>query len=990
MPDGYSIVIPQRIDDRGRFLSYDVKHTPRTRYKRHADGYGDGDGDGDGDDDDDGDTLFFKVRAYETDFHLNVTLCRDLVSRDFVVEHWGRNGTTHARRHQPSDDCHFVGHVSNVAQSSVAISTCRGMHGVILTGDEDFIIEPLRDASQHFDANASRDEDGQPHIIYKRSSLQSHRHRKHGHCGVKDASRHHHHKLKTSLSAKPTTRRQRAVGRRRRRRKRSVSREYFVETLVVVDKRMVGYHGNQEIEPYVLTVMNIVAKLYRHESIGNSVSIVITRLVLLTEDQPDLSISHHADRSLDSFCRWQSTINPAVGSKRKEDQGLAHHDNAVLITRYDICTYKNRPCGTLGLAPVAGMCEPDRSCSISEDIGLASAFTIAHEIGHNKLRELCTELWCINYQGRCVTNSIPAADGTNCSTSRTQDGWCYQGDCIAKGYRPSAVDGGWSDWSSWDMCTRTCGGGVEKSQRNCDKPRPMNDGKYCLGERVRYRSCNAHDCPINSTDFRAIQCASYNHIPFRKVYYNWVPFTGSQVKPCALNCLADGHHFYTERAPKVIDGTRCYPGQLDMCVNGDCKTVGCDGILNSNTVEDKCRVCGGDGSTCRTISGEIDSILPQGGSGHAACSRCMNGSLHGVRGFLRKLLDIPLSLVNVENSTDIAGHVRRVRVQIVETAAINYIPCCVHTVIYTARLPIVLGSGHAACSRCMNGSLHGVRGYVEVIHIPKGAVYIDIREVGTTRNYLSLKTTGEKYYINGAWTIDWPRMFEVAGTVFEYKRPEHTPEVLTARGPTTEDLVVMVLVQELKVAVRYQYNIPVDNDSGEPVKYSWQYTLWTECSQSCGSGNYNYLDCKRKWLCPLTCGSNVTATRGVHCVRGDTGATVDDSFCIRNERPASKTKCNTTECPPAAWKTGDWSQCSVSCGNGIKRRNVACKSHAGENSNTCAKSKRPVDQEMCGASCTECVDVTSVPYCPLVVKYKFCDRDYFRQLCCKTCEDNGQ
>lgn len=35
-----------------------------------------------------------------------------------------------------------------------------------------------------------------------------------------------------------------------------------------------------------------------------------------------------------------------------------------------------------GLAPVGGMCEPERSCSINEDIGLATAFTIAHEIGH--------------------------------------------------------------------------------------------------------------------------------------------------------------------------------------------------------------------------------------------------------------------------------------------------------------------------------------------------------------------------------------------------------------------------------------------------------------------------------------------------------------------------------------------------------------------------------------------------------------------------------
>lgn len=64
------------------------------------------------------------------------------------------------------------------------------------------------------------------------------------------------------------------------------------------------------------------------------------------------------------------------------ENGVANHDTAVLITRYDICIYKNKPCGTLGLAPVGGMCERERSCSINEDIGLATAFTIAHEIGH--------------------------------------------------------------------------------------------------------------------------------------------------------------------------------------------------------------------------------------------------------------------------------------------------------------------------------------------------------------------------------------------------------------------------------------------------------------------------------------------------------------------------------------------------------------------------------------------------------------------------------
>ena len=53
-----------------------------------------------------------------------------------------------------------------------------------------------------------------------------------------------------------------------------------------------------------------------------------------------------------------------------------------LCTDVDGVYEKLVQCGVSGLAPVAGMCEDERSCSINEDIGLASAFTIAHEIGH--------------------------------------------------------------------------------------------------------------------------------------------------------------------------------------------------------------------------------------------------------------------------------------------------------------------------------------------------------------------------------------------------------------------------------------------------------------------------------------------------------------------------------------------------------------------------------------------------------------------------------
>lgn len=43
------------------------------------------------------------------------------------------------------------------------------------------------------------------------------------------------------------------------RNKRSISRNYFVEALVVADSGMVEFHQDGEIETYILTLMNMVS-----------------------------------------------------------------------------------------------------------------------------------------------------------------------------------------------------------------------------------------------------------------------------------------------------------------------------------------------------------------------------------------------------------------------------------------------------------------------------------------------------------------------------------------------------------------------------------------------------------------------------------------------------------------------------------------------------------------------------------------------------------
>ena len=44
-------------------------------------------------------------------------------------------------------------------------------------------------------------------------------------------------------------------------RKRSVSLERNVETLVVADQKMTEFYSNEDIETYILTVMNMVSPL---------------------------------------------------------------------------------------------------------------------------------------------------------------------------------------------------------------------------------------------------------------------------------------------------------------------------------------------------------------------------------------------------------------------------------------------------------------------------------------------------------------------------------------------------------------------------------------------------------------------------------------------------------------------------------------------------------------------------------------------------------
>ncbi|KAM9096306.1 A disintegrin and metalloproteinase with thrombospondin motifs 12 [Sarcophilus harrisii] len=955
----YHVVGPVKVNATGHFVSHALHHhassggnARRRRDLEHQD-----------------DQVYYKIAHEDKNLFFNLTVNRGFLFNNYILERRYGNLTGAKMESHSGSSCHFHGTVlqSGVGDGTAALSACKGLTGFFRLPHGDYFIEPVK---MHPLAEGKH----HPHIIYKRQvhpdSLKrrwASPEQKEPACGLNDS------RAIFQQQEQQRERWERNNVSKKRLSRRSISKERWVETLVVADTKMIEYHGSDSVESYILTIMNMVTGLFHNPSIGNAIHIVVVRLILLEEEEQGLKIVHHADKTLASFCKWQKSINP------KSDLNPAHHDVAVLLTRKDICAGVNHPCETLGLSHLSGMCQPHRSCNINEDSGLPLAFTIAHELGHSfgiqhdgrendcepvgrhpyimsrqlqydptpltwskcskeyitrfldrgwgfclddvpqkkglkskviapgviydihhqcqlqygpnatfcqEVDNICQTLWC-SVKGSCRSKLDAAADGTRCGEKK----WCMAGKCITVGKKPESIPGGWGRWSPWSHCSRTCGAGVQSAERLCNNPEPKFGGKYCTGERKRYRLCNIHPCRIDVPTFRQMQCSEFDTVPYKNEFYHWFPVFNSEY-PCELYCRPIDGQFSEKMLDAVIDGTPCFEGgnSRNVCINGICKMVGCDYEIDSNATEDRCGVCLGDGSACHTVK----KIFKQ------------------KEGF----------------------------------------------------------------------------GYVDIGLIPKGARDIRVVEVEEAGNFLAIRSEDpEKYYLNGGFIIQWNGDYKLAGTVFQYDRKGDL-ENLRAAGPTNESVWIQLLFQVTNPGIKYEYTIRKDGSSENDIEkpqYFWQYGSWTDCSATCGTGIRRQTarcmkkgkgmvratfcdpetqpngrqkkcyerDCPPRWwagewqACSATCGLQGEKKRTVLCIQtvGSDEQALPAKDCHHLLKPKTLISCNRDVLCPSDWTVSNWSECTVSCGGGVRIRNVTC---AKNNDEPCDFTKKPNSRALCG------------------------------------------
>ncbi|XP_060790679.1 papilin isoform X1 [Neoarius graeffei] len=471
----------------------------------------------------------------------------------------------------------------------------------------------------------------------------------------------------------------------------------------------------------------------------------------------------------------------------------------------------------------------------------------------------------------------------------------------------------WAEWGSYGECSRSCGIGVTVRMRRCVSQR-TDGGHSCVGPDKSYRTCNIQDCPEGSRDFREEQCSQFDGTDFHGKYYKWLAYYGAE-NQCELNCIPKGENFYFRHRSSVMDGTPCQPGKRDICVEGVCRRLGCDSMLDSGQQEDACLQCGGNGQSCHFIRNTFTmQALP---NGYNQMFIIPVGATS-----IRITENVPtrnyLAVKNVRGEYYLNGH------WVIESSRSTPIS---GTMLYYQR-----GAEGEMSPETITGS--GPTTEPLVIELitqePNQGIQYEY--------YLPNSHPREGYY----WSYgSWSACSKECGSGYQSRLVfctvdnEAYPDYLCASLPrplNNQTCNDQPCPQTRRLAYVYPPQIWTTKEERHVYDqvYSWKASEWNRCSVTCGGG---------------------TQVRRVECISHDVSGRrlVEDSLCeAYTPRPVSQQTCNVQHC--AQYSVSSWSQCSVTCGSGEQTRQVMCVGSAGGNhvaDYMCASLHKPPSTQTC-------------------------------------------
>ncbi|KFP04472.1 A disintegrin and metalloproteinase with thrombospondin motifs 15, partial [Calypte anna] len=714
--------------------------------------------------------------------------------------------------------------------------------------------------------------------------------------------------------------------------KRFASVPRYVETLVVADESMVKFHGD-DLQHYLLTLMATAARLYKHPSIRNPIQISVVKFLLIGQDEKGPKVTGNAALTLRNFCAWQKKWNK-VSDKHPE-----YWDTAILFTKQDLCGATT--CDTLGMADVGTMCDPKRSCSVIEDDGLPSAFTTAHELGHVFNMPHDNVKACEEVFGRLKTNHMMSP--TLIQIDRANP-WSACSAAIITDF----LDSGHGD------CL------LDQPAKPIPLPEDLPGSSYSLNQQCELAfGVGSKPCPYMQYCAK-LWCTgkARGQIVCQTRHFPWADGTScGEGRFCLKGACVERHNISKYR----VDG-----GWAKWAPYGQCSRT-CGGGVQLAKRDCTHPVPANGGSYCqgvrlkyRSCNLEPCSAAVPGKSFREEQCEAFNGYSHSTNRLTASVSWVPkYSGVSPRDKCKLICRANGTGYfYVLAPKVVDGTPCspdstsiCVQGKCIKAGCDGKLGSkkkfdkcsvcggDNKSCKKVSGLFTKPMHGYNFVVVIPAGASNIDIRQRGykgliSDDNYLALKNGQGKYLLNGHFIVSAvERDLMVKGSVLRYSGTGTAVESLQAFKPIQEPLTLEVLSvgKMTPPRVRYSFYLPKEskedkasykkegNNKAPPDLNNSVLSL----SNRLDGGRPNYKRPSYKWAtggweaCSVTCGDGLQK-RSVAC-HDSYGQPATD--CDMAQRPAEVRLCG-EPCP--SWEAGPWSPCSKSCGRGFKRRGLKC------------------------------------------------------------------